>query len=139
MPYRERQEHLRETWSFTCTCPLCTSSADVRETSDARRHGIARLRRELSRATEEGRWGELGRASRDAIGLCEEEGLVALIPEFEAALARGYLELGEPMEAQAWGDRALKGRWVFGGERAVEEAEELIRVIEAKIREGRQE
>lgn len=132
MPHKERQHHLLTTWSFTCTCPLCASPTAQITASDARRREVARLRRVLSDAVEEGRHEDVVRVAGASVRLCEEEGLGALVPGFWAGLARGFLGMGELDEAGVWAERAVEGWRAFRGadSAAVEEGEELVRVIE---------
>ncbi|SPO00215.1 uncharacterized protein DNG_03062 [Cephalotrichum gorgonifer] len=137
MPSKERQKFLRDTWSFNCTCPLCTSPPSVIAASDARRHDIARKRIALRKARKEGRHDDALGAAEGVLALLEEEeGLEALGPGFWGLLARELVELGRTEEALAWARRALEGGRAFRGEDsgAVAEAEDLVRAVEREER-----
>lgn len=134
MPHKERQAFLSETWSFTCICPLCTSSSSLISASDSRRRAIAAKRREISDARREERHPDVTQIAREAAALCEEEGLEALVPEFWRTMAEGYLGMGKVGEASEWAKRTVSGWRAFRGvnSEAFGEAEELVRAIDGE-------
>lgn len=136
MPHKERQKFLRETWSFTCTCPLCTSPSSLVGESDTRRRAVATKRRELADARREGSHADAVQVAGEAAALCEEEGLDALVPEFWGSMAEGYLGMDKVDEALVWAGKTVD-RWrTFRGvdSEAFGDAEGLFRVIEGKAK-----
>lgn len=79
-PLTSRQSHLKSTFSFHCSCSLCSSSAELVEASDARRKEIDGIVKKLAEGGQGGR-GEKMELLERMEELVREEGYVG-VPEF---------------------------------------------------------
>ncbi|KAF2438986.1 SET domain-containing protein [Karstenula rhodostoma CBS 690.94] len=103
-PFSARTAALKETWGFTCTCPLCSSSPTNISLSDTRLADIAGLKTALPTSLED--IPQYIALIPRLVALLEEEGLYAELPMYEEILAYAWSAVGEEGRARAWAERA---------------------------------
>lgn len=110
LPFAARQEHIRATWAFHCTCPLCSklsANPELIPESDARRARLVAGRHEMAAAYSQGDvLHSLGLAA-ELRKLSEQEGMNPIAAEYDELLAGMRLEGGDIWAADVIGRRAM--------------------------------
>ncbi|KAF9736616.1 hypothetical protein PMIN06_003396 [Paraphaeosphaeria minitans] len=105
LPSTSRTAALKETWGFTCTCTLCSSSSTSSiSASDTRLSDIAGLKASLPTALED--IPQYIALIPRLVTLLEEEGLYAELGMYEEILAYAWSAVGSEGRARAWAERA---------------------------------
>ncbi|KAF2189040.1 SET domain-containing protein, partial [Zopfia rhizophila CBS 207.26] len=113
LPHTSRHKALDAHWSFTCKCSLCTAPPAKISASDKRLKQITDIKEVLPTDTHD--VPQLLGSVPDLIGLLQEEGLIAEIPQYEEILAYTLSQLGDEHRARYWARRARKGWEIVAG------------------------
>ncbi|KAF1970659.1 SET domain-containing protein [Bimuria novae-zelandiae CBS 107.79] len=108
-PHATRQERLKGTWGFTCTCSLCTSPTSTLALSDTNLLTISSIKSSLPTSLDD--IPQYITILPKLISLLDEEGLLAEMPLYEEILAYAWSAVRDKEKARAWAERA---RWHWG-------------------------
>jgi hypothetical protein len=131
MPHKVRRKHLHDKWAFECNCTLCSASAEDAAAHDERRMRIVKLRQQLRGLRGKREHVRARLAANEYVKLCEEEDLVALLPDTYGDLGAISLALGDLDEAKKYASMFLETALRFNSEDSyrVETARALLRRV----------
>ncbi|KAK5662503.1 hypothetical protein OQA88_8415 [Cercophora sp. LCS_1] len=114
LTYAERQKTLADIWGFNCTCSLCTADKKVRDESDARRLKYRNVKDELVKLSQDGKFEQAAKLTKDFFQAADEEELTALLGDLYEFPARIFYQLGDLEEAKRLMKRSRQEAEVWG-------------------------
>ncbi|KAF2200361.1 SET domain-containing protein [Delitschia confertaspora ATCC 74209] len=119
-PSSTRQKLLKQHWSFTCTCPLCSSSPSSLSASNERLRQISEIQTILPTLSPPSKLPQLATNLIKLIDLYSKEDLIVEKPKYEEILVYTYAQMGNEEETRYWGERAQKGWEIVAGKGSFE-------------------
>ncbi|ORY15292.1 hypothetical protein BCR34DRAFT_508666, partial [Clohesyomyces aquaticus] len=130
LPHPKRLTSLQRTWSFTCTCTLCSSPSAMISASDARLNRIEILSIVLPQTWDN--FPLLLKLAHEMVELLEKEDLVVERPRYQEILAYAYSQLGKEEDTREWARQAREGWEVVAGKESWEARR--MRELEGDVR-----
>lgn len=128
--YHERQHNLRSRWGFDCTCELCSSSVELRASSDRRRQKIRTMRQDVMKHVQHKNFIPAIKLNEELLGLIAKENMAPHMGEHYEVIARLYLAAMDLANAKRFARLALDELEANGGREVYDSISELEALLE---------